>query len=64
MNSAARKIFLGDGTPVTSPQQISKDEEVFISMGEPFKNAYISLQGENITSDMLGSDHSIYVMCF
>jgi len=45
LNSAARKIFLGDGTPVTSPQQLSKDEEIFISMGEPFKNPYISLQG-------------------
>uniref|UniRef100_A0A7M5XNG7 Doublecortin domain-containing protein n=1 Tax=Clytia hemisphaerica TaxID=252671 RepID=A0A7M5XNG7_9CNID len=44
LTSAARKLYLSNGNVVTSPQQLSKDEEIYVSMGEPFKNPVISLQ--------------------
>lgn len=42
--SAGRKLFLGDGTLVVHPKQLRKDCEVYISMGEPFRDPYLSLQ--------------------
>ena len=43
--SSARKLFLADGTLVIHESQLSKDCEVFVSTGEPFKDLYLSFQG-------------------
>uniref|UniRef100_T2MEH7 Doublecortin domain-containing protein 1 n=1 Tax=Hydra vulgaris TaxID=6087 RepID=T2MEH7_HYDVU len=42
--SSARKLFLSDGTLVVHESQLTKDCEVFVSTGEPFKDLYLSLQ--------------------
>nr|XP_058965970.1 doublecortin domain-containing protein 1-like [Pocillopora verrucosa] len=41
--SAARKLFLSDGTPVTHPRQLSRDVDVYVSCGEAFRDPYASI---------------------
>uniref|UniRef100_A0A4W5P048 Doublecortin domain-containing protein n=1 Tax=Hucho hucho TaxID=62062 RepID=A0A4W5P048_9TELE len=36
LNSAARRIFLSDGTEVSLAEDLAIDSEVFVSMGEVF----------------------------
>ena len=45
LQSAARKMFLSDGTEVVDVRQLVKDCDVYISMGEPFRNPIANLQG-------------------
>ena len=45
--SAARKLFLSDGTPVTHPRQLSRDVDVYVSCGEAFRDPYASILGSD-----------------
>ena len=46
--SAARKVFLSDGTPVTQASQLQRDVDVFVSCGEAFRDPYATIRGTNI----------------
>ena len=46
LQSAARKMFLSDGTEVVDVRQLVKDCDVYISMGEPFRDPIANLQGQ------------------
>lgn len=45
--SAARKLFLSDGTPVTHPRQLSRDVDVYVSCEEAFRDPYASILGSD-----------------
>lgn len=38
LNSAARRVFLEDGREVLDERDLRRDDVVFISSGEPFKD--------------------------
>ena len=40
LGSAARRLFLDDGSEVFTPREIPRDADVFISMGEGFKDPF------------------------
>ena len=44
---AARRVFLPGGNEVFMPQEIPRDAEVYISMGEPFKDPYRCTKSES-----------------
>ncbi|XP_071955234.1 doublecortin domain-containing protein 1-like [Antedon mediterranea] len=44
--SAARKVFLADGSEVRDGKMITRDAEVYISCGEQFKDPYASVTGD------------------
>ena len=46
MPTAARRLFLDDGSEVFTPKEIPRDAEVYISCGEPFKNPFIPVKSE------------------
>ena len=48
MPNAARRIFLEDGSEVFTPAELQRDMEVYISMGEQFKDPYKGTKRENI----------------
>lgn len=39
-SNAARRVFLDDGTEVSTAQEIPRDSEIYISMGEQFKDPF------------------------
>ena len=43
--SAARKLFLSDGTQVTHPRQLPRDVDVYVSCGEGFRDPFAAIQG-------------------
>lgn len=43
--SAARKLFLSDGTQVTHPRQLPKDVDVYVSCGETFRDPFAAIRG-------------------
>ena len=43
--SAARKLFLSDGTLVTQANQLPRDVDVYVSCGEAFRDPYATIQG-------------------
>ena len=43
--SAARKLFLSDGTLVTHPRQLPKDVDVYVSCGEAFRDPFAAIRG-------------------
>ena len=45
--SAARKLFLSDGTPVAHASQLPRDVDVYVSCGEPFRDPYTTIRGNN-----------------
>ena len=45
--SAARKLFLSDGTPVAHASQLPRDVDVYVSCGEPFCDPYATIRGNN-----------------
>ena len=45
--SAARKLFLADGTPVAYASQLPRDVDVFVSCGEAFRDPYATIRGTN-----------------
>lgn len=45
--SAARKLFLSDGTPVAHASQLPRDVDVYVSCGEPFRDPYATIRGIN-----------------
>ena len=46
--SAARKLFLADGTPVIHPRQLPRDVDVYVSCGEAFRDPYATILGIDI----------------
>ncbi|XP_033106112.1 doublecortin domain-containing protein 1-like [Anneissia japonica] len=44
--TAARKVYLPDGSEVKDGKMIARDAEVYISCGEPFKDPYASVTGD------------------
>ncbi|XP_031565530.1 doublecortin domain-containing protein 1-like isoform X2 [Actinia tenebrosa] len=42
--SAARKLFFSDGTLITDSRLIEKDDDVYVSCGEAFKDPYSTLK--------------------
>lgn len=52
-------MFLYDGTPVTSEEQLQKDDEIYVSTGEVFKDPYLSLQGRIVVFQDGGGDNTI-----
>lgn len=40
LSSAARRVFLDDGTEVFTADEIPRDADIFLSMGEPFKDPF------------------------
>lgn len=43
--SAARKLFLSDGTPVAHASQLPRDVDVYVSCGEAFRDPYTTVRG-------------------
>ena len=46
--NAGRRVFLDDGTEVFTPREIPRDSEVFVSMGEAFKDPFKGVKGEHV----------------
>ena len=46
---AGRRVFLDDGTEVFTPREISRDAEVYISMGEPYKDPFKGVKSKTLT---------------
>ena len=40
LSAAARRVFLDDGSEVFTAQEIPRDADLFLSMGEPFKDPF------------------------
>ena len=40
LSAAARRVFLDDGSEVFTAQEIPRDADIFLSMGEPFKDPF------------------------
>ena len=43
---AARRVFLDDGTEIVRPEEIERDSDIYISMGENFKNPFKDVKRE------------------
>ena len=43
--SAARKLFLSDGTQVTHPRQLPREVDVYVSCGEAFRDPFAAIRG-------------------
>ncbi len=55
MSGAARRVFLDDGTEVFSAQEIPRDSDVFLSMGEPFRDPFQGAKSKfNTTAEEMG----------
>ena len=51
--SAARKVYLSDGTLVRDFSQINKNDDIYISCGEPFKDPFGKYFGKLSTESTL-----------
>eukprot|EP00063_Salmo_salar_P028747 XP_014003582.1 PREDICTED: doublecortin domain-containing protein 1 isoform X1 [Salmo salar] len=49
LNSAARRIFLCDGTGVSLAEDLAIDSEVFVSMGEAFLEPQREIRGQGLS---------------
>lgn len=43
--SAARKLFLSDGTQVIHPRQLPREVDVYVSCGEAFRDPFAAIRG-------------------
>lgn len=48
LNSAARRVFLADGTEAHAPEDIPLDAQVYVSTGEPFLDPLAEIRGRGL----------------
>ena len=48
LSAAGRRVFLDDGTEVFTPAEIPREAEVYVSMGECFKDPFRGMKGTHI----------------
>ena len=60
LSAAARRVFLDDGSEVFTAQEIPRDADIFLSMGEPFKDPF---KGAKSMLIFVWLDLFAYVFC-